>query len=137
MVLFALVALGLVLLLITTILAAVGLFHYRARAMAAEQKNAMEQLFSGEFDQYSSARSPTVRPAEVFINIDRDGHYAIDRRTVTIEELESHLQYSTHPRSSVKIRPDMQAPLTAYVEAMNACAKAGVQDVSLVTEGEP
>lgn len=88
----------------------------------------------------SEARPLSAQAEDVFINIDRDGRFVVDRRHMAIDEVEAFLRQklaNSPGNVSVKIRPDMGGPLTSYVDAMNACAKVGITDASLVTEGEP
>lgn len=87
----------------------------------------------------SEARPLTAQSEDVFININRQGQYIVDRRNMAIDEVEAFLRQKLADNPvdlAVKIRPDMNGPLTSYVDAMNVCAKVGITDASLVTEGE-
>lgn len=86
----------------------------------------------------SEARPLTAQSEDVFINIDQQGRFFVDSRIMAADEVEAFLRQKVadNPASlSVKVRPDGQGIVQPTVTAFDICAKAGVKDVSIVTEG--
>jgi len=79
----------------------------------------------------SEAKPLTVKPKELFINIDQQGQYFIGRQQVEPDELEHLLvQAATNNpvNQAVIIRADKRVPFDFVVQAINLCKKAGIQD---------
>lgn len=88
----------------------------------------------------SEAQPMTQRPKEIFVNIDQQGAYFVDGRTMALDELEAVLRQATvdNPTSqTVVIRADKRVPLEAAVAVMNLCKKVGVRDYPLTTDKAP
>ncbi len=88
----------------------------------------------------SEAKPITVKPREMFINIDQNGHYFVTGKTVTLHDLEQVLQmvWVNNPgRASVIIRADQRCPWKFVVAAMNACTKAKIRDYRVTTRDGP
>jgi biopolymer transport protein ExbD len=88
----------------------------------------------------SEAQPITVKPREMFINIDQQGHYFVTGKTITLPELEKVLQvvWVNNPaRASVIIRADQRCPWKHVVAAMNACTKAKIHDYRVTTRDGP
>lgn len=87
----------------------------------------------------SEARPLTVRPREMFINIDHRGHYFVDGSTLTGQEVENVLEQAAadNPTNqSVIVRADKRVSLDFVVFVLNACNKAGILDYRLTTKGQ-
>jgi biopolymer transport protein ExbD len=87
----------------------------------------------------SEARPLTAQSEDVFINIDKEGKYIVNRRVMATDEVEAYLRQkiADNPSSlAVKIRPDIHGGAQPIISAFNVCAKAGVKDASIVTGGE-
>lgn len=87
----------------------------------------------------SEARPLTETPRELFVNIDREGHYFVDGRKVTADEVERVLNQAVanNPASqSIVIRADKRVAFDYVVTVMNLCNRAGVRDYSVTTQGE-
>lgn len=87
----------------------------------------------------SEARPLTAQAEDVFININREGQYIVNQRVMARDEVEAFLRQKVadNPASlAVKIRPDINGGAQPIVSAFNICAKAGVRDAAIVTQGE-
>ncbi len=87
----------------------------------------------------SEARPLTVQPKEMFVNVDRDGRYFVDGKTLDGDEIENVLEQAVvdNPvNQSVIIRADKRVQLDSVVFVMNACNKVGIFDYSLTIQGE-
>ncbi len=87
----------------------------------------------------SEAQPLTEQPRELFVNIDHEGRYFVDGRTVTANEVEGILNraVANNPASqSVVIRADRRVAFDYVVTVMNLCNRAGIADYSVTTKGE-
>ncbi len=87
----------------------------------------------------SEAQPLVATPKQIFVNIDRDGKFFMNGRTIDIVEVERTLMQAAanNPAGqSVVIRADKRVPLDAAVQAMNACNKAKIRDYKLTTSGD-
>jgi biopolymer transport protein ExbD len=87
----------------------------------------------------SEARPLIVQPRELFVNIDRQGNYFIDGKTLNGEEVEAVLRQAVanNPvNQSVIIRADKRVQLDHAVLVMNLCNKVGILDYKLTIDGE-
>jgi len=81
----------------------------------------------------SEAMPLTVKPREIFINVDQDGRYFVRSQEVTAEELSQLLVQAAlnNPASqSVIIRGDKRAAWNFVATAMRLCNQAGIRDYS-------
>jgi biopolymer transport protein ExbD len=81
----------------------------------------------------SEAMPMTVKPREMFINIDKDGRYFVKSREVDAEALATLLTQAAlnNPASqSVIIRADKRAAWDYVAAAMRMCNQAGIRDYS-------
>jgi biopolymer transport protein ExbD len=81
----------------------------------------------------SEAMPMTVKPRELFINIDKEGRYFVRSREVDAEALASLLTQAAlnNPASqSVIIRADKRAAWDYVAAAMRMCNQAGIRDYS-------
>ena len=86
----------------------------------------------------SEARPLTVKPREIFVNIDKDGNYFVGGRVVNADAMyDILLRASTdNPgHQSVVIRADKRVPLDYAVQVMNLCNKSNITNYTLTTEG--
>lgn len=87
----------------------------------------------------SEARPITAKPEEVFVSIDKDGHYFMKGKQCTIDEVETLLREAKtdNPLSqSVILRADKNVALDHVVAVMNLCTKVGMAEYTITTEGE-
>jgi biopolymer transport protein ExbD len=86
----------------------------------------------------SEARPLTEEPRELFVNIDRQGNYFVDGRTLTVDELEDVLNramINNPAHQSVVIRADKRVTFDHVVTVMNLCNRVGVRDYTVTTSG--
>jgi biopolymer transport protein ExbD len=87
----------------------------------------------------SEAKPLIVQPKEMFVNIDQHGHFFIDGKTLTGDEVEAVLRQAAanNPvHQSVIIRADKRVQLDFAVLVMNLCNKVGILDYKLTIDGE-
>src|SRR5688572_20366877 len=88
----------------------------------------------------SEAMPLTVKPKEIFINVDQNGRYFIRGREITEAELAQALVQAAinNPASqSVIIRADKRADWDYVGTAMRLCNQAGIRDYSASFASEP
>ena len=75
---------------------------------------------------------------EIFINLHEDGTIVINRREVSIEELQSILirVAESFPGGSVIMRGDREANLGTAIAVLDACRKADIQNISFAALAE-
>lgn len=84
----------------------------------------------------SEARPLTAKPEVLFVNVDRLGHFIVDRQLLDSEALEAKLKQAAanNPgRQTVEIRADRECLWQFVVEVMNLCNKAGIRDYRVTT----
>jgi len=84
----------------------------------------------------SEARPLTARPEVLFVNIDRQGKYVVERQALSVEALLGKLKQAAanNPgRQTVEIRADKQCLWEYVVDVMNLCNKAGIRDYRVTT----
>ncbi|MEX0979324.1 MAG: biopolymer transporter ExbD [Pirellulales bacterium] len=84
----------------------------------------------------SEARPLTTRPDVLFVNVDRQGHFVVERQTLDPQALEIKLRQASanNPgRQTVEIRADRQCFWEYVVQVMNLCNKAGIRDYRVTT----
>jgi biopolymer transport protein ExbD len=87
----------------------------------------------------SEAMPLTVKPREIFINVDQDGRYFVRSQQVTADELSELLVQAAlnNPASqSVIIRADKSADWDYVATAMRLCNQAGIRDYSAALADE-
>ena len=88
----------------------------------------------------SEAMPLTVKPREIFVNVDQEGRYFVRSQEVTPDELRDLLVQAAHnnPASqSVIIRADKRAAWDFVATAMRLCNQAGIRDYSASLADEP
>ena len=86
----------------------------------------------------SEAKPLTVKPREIFINIDQQGQYFVGRQVVDSDQLEHILSQAVtnNPvNQAVIIRADKRVPFDFVVHAINLCKKVGIQNYMANTAG--
>ncbi len=84
----------------------------------------------------SEARPLTSKPDLLFVNVDRQGRFFVDREELNAEGLEAKLKQvaANNPgRQTVEIRADRQCLWEYVVAVMNLCNKAGIRDYRVTT----
>jgi biopolymer transport protein ExbD len=75
----------------------------------------------------------TVKPREIFVNVDKDGRYFVRSQQLTVEELSKLLTQAVlnNPGGQpVVIRADKRAAWDYVATAMRLCNQAGIRDYS-------
>ena len=86
--------------------------------------------------------APAPAPARHVINVHRDGHLALDRQRVTVEELTAALTAARreHKDVGVIVRGDGEGAFQNVASVLNACRRAGISDLGIsvsLAQGEP
>jgi biopolymer transport protein ExbD len=87
----------------------------------------------------SEAKPLIVQPKELFVNIDHQGNFYIDGKTLNGDEVEAVLRQAAanNPvNQSVIIRADKRVQLDYAVLVMNLCNKVGIFDYKLTIDGQ-
>ena len=88
----------------------------------------------------SEAMPMTVKPREVFVNIDKDGRYFVRSQEMSAENLSKLLvqaALNNPANQSVVIRADKRAAWDYVATAMRLCNQAGIRDYSASLADEP
>jgi biopolymer transport protein ExbD len=88
--------------------------------------------------QASEAMPLTVKPREVFVNIDESGRYFVSGQYIDEAQLEQALLQAAadNPgRQKVFIRADERSDVRHAVTVMNLCNRAGIRDYAITTAG--
>jgi biopolymer transport protein ExbD len=108
--------------------------------MVVSQFAAAERDLKVQLPEGSEALPLTVKPRELFINIDEEGRYFVRSKHVSPEELSQILTQSAvnNPTGqSVIIRADRRAAWDSVATAMRLCNQAGIRDYSASLADEP
>lgn len=111
------------------------LIFFLVASQFAEEERSLEVVLPSA----SEARPLTATPKEVFVNVDRDGKYFVDGRTMLIDEVEAVLRQAVanNPgNQTVIIRADKRVSFDAVVGVMNACNKVGAKDYRVTTASD-
>lgn len=107
--------------------------------LVATRFEEMEREMNVVLPQASEAMPLTAKPKELFVNVDREGHFIVRGQQLTPPELLSIFQQAAadNPgRQTVIIRADKRCVWEHVVEVMNLCNKAQIRDYR-VTTAEP
>lgn len=111
------------------------LIFFMVASRFAEEEREMEVTLP----RASDAKPLTVRPKEIFVNVDALGRYFVGGKELSIDEVDRYLAQASADNpvgQGVIIRADKRVALDAAVAVMNACNKHGLTDYSLTTEHE-
>jgi biopolymer transport protein ExbD len=107
--------------------------------LVATRFEEMEREMNVVLPQASEAMPLTSKPKELFVNVDREGHFIVRGQQLTSPQLLSTFQRAAaiNPgRQTVIIRADKRCVWEHVVEVMNLCNKANIRDYR-VTTAEP
>lgn len=102
----------------------------------AEEEREMEMKLA----EASAAKPLAAAADELFINIDRQGHYFVGGKLLTLDELYPVLKQAwiNNPaRQRVIIRADRRCYWEYVVAAMNVCSRAKIRDYRVTTREGP
>lgn len=107
--------------------------------LVATRFEELEREMNVVLPQASEAMPLTAKPKELFVNVDREGHYVVRAQQLSAAELLSVFKQAAadNPgRQTVIIRADKRCVWEHVVEVMNLCNKAHIRDYR-VTTAEP
>lgn len=110
------------------------IFFLVATRFAEEDRSLEVQLPTA-----SEAVPMTVKPKEMFINIDDAARIFVDGRVVAEDELETLMRQAraNNPlNQSVVIRADRRVHFQPVVTVMNLCNKVGINQYTVTTAGD-
>ncbi len=86
--------------------------------------------------QAQEAKQAMRSPGEIIINIDKEGSFVVNQNELTQEGLERMLMKVSglFPDQSIIIRADENALHKYIVNALDACAKANIWNISFATQ---
>lgn len=84
----------------------------------------------------ADASALVAQPDEVVLNVTREGQFVLHGQTVTIEQAEVTLReaIANFPNQGVVVRGDGTGVYQHVVDALSACRRAGVRNISLAHE---
>ena len=106
---------------------------FRVRSKFAEDERELNIVLP----HASEARPLTTKPDVLFVNIDRQGHYFVDRQLLDVAALEAKLKQvsANNPgRQTVEIRADKECLWQFVVEVMNLWINRLSGDMNLPPE---
>lgn len=107
--------------------------------LVATRFEELERELNVVLPQASEAMPLTSKPKELFVNVDREGHYILRAQQLTVADLLAVFKQAAadNPgRQTVIIRADKRCVWEHVVEVMNLCNKAQIRDYR-VTTAEP
>ena len=107
--------------------------------MVATEFSKEENELKVQLPAASEAMPITMKPKEIFVNINAKGQYYMNNKIVSEDEVETYLirAVRNNPVSqSVIIRADERVPFSAVVKVMDLCNRAEVTDYTVSTEGK-
>ncbi len=71
-------------------------------------------------------------PGQIIINITKDGRFIVSQQEMDVAQLENMLKkvVELFPNQSIVIRADQDTYHKFVIEALDACARAGIWDIS-------
>lgn len=93
----------------------------------------LERKIGLEVPKVTDAGVLTAAPERKVVNVYRDGAITLDKRPVTLAELESQLAAARSQYSDlgVLVRGDAQGNFQHVAEVLNACKQAGIQELGI------
>lgn len=93
----------------------------------------LERKIGLEVPKVTDAGALTAAPERKVVNVYRDGAITLDKKPVTLEELESQLAAARSQYSDlgVLVRGDAQGNFQHVAEVLNACKQAGIQELGI------
>lgn len=98
--------------------------------------NQQETEINISVPQAQESKDAARSPGEIIINIDTDGRFVVNQKELSQEALEKMLvRVSTlFPDQSIIIRADENTVHKHTINALDACAKAGIWNISFATK---
>ncbi len=92
-----------------------------------------ERDISLNLPQVTDAKALTAAPSDRVISVFADGSIELDRKPVTLEELESELAYARnqYPKLGVVIRGDGNSLYQNVATVMATCRKADIAELNI------
>ncbi|MBP9854874.1 MAG: biopolymer transporter ExbD [Candidatus Omnitrophica bacterium] len=100
--------------------------------------NQQETEINISVPQAKEATQSARSPGEIIINITKAGQFIVNQKSLNQEELETMLmRVSTlFPDQSIIIRADESSIHKYVINALDACAKANIWNISFATQNE-
>ena len=117
--------------LVDTVFNLLIFFLVATKVAEAEKELAIQAPYAGQ------AQAITVRPAEMIININIQGHYFIGDQPASLHELNLALHnamVNSGGRTPVTLRADERCPWKYVVEVIDCCKKNKVRQYHVTTK---
>lgn len=108
--------------------------------MAGTQFKDLERQYHIELPTVQDATAVSGLPDEIVVNVQRDGQLIVRSEVKTVEALEAILREARErfPGQAVVVRGDADVPYRYVMQAMGACRRAGIRNLSLAYRpGDP
>jgi len=115
------------------------MFNTLVLFMVISVLQSMETELSISVPKAQESKDISRSPGEIIINVERDGTMIVNQKRLDRRGLEDVLQKlsALYPNQPVIIRADARAYHEAVVRVLDACAGAGIWNVSFSTIKEP
>jgi len=93
----------------------------------------LERKIGLQVPEVADAGALTAAPERRVVNVYRDGAVTLDKKPVTLEELQAQLAEARSQYSDlgVLVRGDAQGHFQRVAEVLNACKQAGIQELGI------
>ena len=83
--------------------------------------------------EVSEVKALTSAPEKKVVNVYRDGSITVDRREVTLDELQAALQaaHAEYEDLGVLVRGDAEGPFQNVASVLGACRQAGIREMGI------
>jgi biopolymer transport protein ExbD len=95
-----------------------------------------ERQIELKLPQVAKSDALSSAPEKKIVNVYRDGQVTLDRKDVSLEQLEAQLAAARgqYRGLGVLVRGDGLAPFERVANVLNACKRAGIADLSISVE---
>jgi len=100
--------------------------------------NQQETEINISVPQASESKQSVRSPGEIIINIDKEGRFIVNQKNLNQTDLENMLMRVSNlfPDQSIIIRADENTIHKYVINALDACAKANIWNISFATQNE-
>lgn len=93
----------------------------------------LERKIGLQVPEVTDAGALTAAPERKVVNVYRDGAITLDKKPVTLDELQSQLAAARSQYSDlgVLVRGDAYGQFQRVAEVLNACKQAGIQELGI------
>lgn len=104
-----------------------------------DAKEAEERQYEVKLPTVSDATALTGQPDAIVVNVLVDGSFMLRQKQINIVELEATMRGAAqnYAGQAVVIRADGKGHVQSLMDAMSACRRAGIKNISLAHRPKP